>query len=233
MKNEPPSDPALDHPGVLRTDVDRLHQAVMIDFDPLVISEDNIRKVAAKLEPLVHPPYRKTILRLGGRASGAAEQKLEHKAEKIEGIRRARATFIGGVMTITFDDATLSEAQVIERVRATGAPVKPFPPPSTTLDLSTPPPASPLAPFSSTRVAPSSPALLPWPSSPLFRFCRPGCSPCDSGPSMSICSWCSPRSGPQSSMRPLRAPCCCSCSPSPMCSRPTPSTARARRSSRS
>jgi len=126
MKNEPPSNPALDQPGVLRTDVDRLHHAVMIDFDPLVISEDNIRKVAEKLEPLVHPPFRKAILRLGGRASGAAEQRLERKAEKIEGIRRARATFIGGVMTITFDDATLSEAQVIERVRATGAPVKRF-----------------------------------------------------------------------------------------------------------
>ena len=61
-----------------------------------------------------------------GRASGAAEQKLEKKAQKINGIRRARATFLGGVMTVTFDDARLSEEQVIERVRETGAPVQPY-----------------------------------------------------------------------------------------------------------
>jgi hypothetical protein len=29
-------------------------------------------------------------------------------------------------MTVNFDDARLSEAQVIERVRETGAPVKPY-----------------------------------------------------------------------------------------------------------
>jgi Zn2+/Cd2+-exporting ATPase len=91
-----------------------------------VISDDGVRKVAEKLAPLGHQHYCKAILRLDGRASGAAEQRLERKAQKIEGIRRARATFMGGVMTVTFDDAHLSEAQVIERVRETGAPVKPY-----------------------------------------------------------------------------------------------------------
>lgn len=98
----------------------------MIDFDPRVISDDRVRKVAEKLAPLGHQHYCKMLLRLAGRASGAAEQKLERKAQKIEGIRRARATFLGGVMTVTFDEARLSEAQVIERVRETGASVKPY-----------------------------------------------------------------------------------------------------------
>jgi Cd2+/Zn2+-exporting ATPase len=89
-----------------------------------VISDEGVRKVAEKLAPAGHQQFCKTILHLGGRASGAAEQKLERKAQKIEGVRRARATFLGGVMTVTFDDARLSEAQVIERVRETGAPVK-------------------------------------------------------------------------------------------------------------
>jgi Cd2+/Zn2+-exporting ATPase len=115
-----------DEPGVLNAGVDPLNHAVMIDFDPRMISDEGVRRVAEKLAPLGHQHYCKAILRLDGRASGAAEQKLERKAQKIEGIRRARATFLGGVMTVTFDDAQLSEAQVIERVRETGAPVKPY-----------------------------------------------------------------------------------------------------------
>jgi Cd2+/Zn2+-exporting ATPase len=118
--------PLRDEPGVLRSEIDSANHALMIDFDPRVISEEGVRQVAERLAPLGHQQYCRTILRLGGRASGAAEQKLERKAQKINGIRRARATFLGGVMTVTFDDARLSEAQVVERIRETGAPVKPY-----------------------------------------------------------------------------------------------------------
>ena len=101
-----------------------MHHEMTIDFDPKVISDDGVRQIAEKLAPIGHQQYCKALLRLGGKASGAAEQKLEYKAQKIEGIRRARATFRGGVMTVTFDDGRLSEAEVIERVRETGAAVK-------------------------------------------------------------------------------------------------------------
>jgi Cd2+/Zn2+-exporting ATPase len=120
--------PAPDQPGVLQANLDLVNHAVMIDFDSSVISDEGVRKVAEKLAPIGHQQYCKTILQLGGRASGAAEQKIERKAQKIEGIRRARATFLGGVMTVTFDDAHISEAQVIDRVRETGVRVKPHAP---------------------------------------------------------------------------------------------------------
>lgn len=115
-------------PGVIQAEVDPLAHAVLIDFDPKVLTEEGVRKIAAQLAPVGHQAYCKTILHLGGRASGAAEQKLERKAQKIAGIRRARATFLGGVMTVTFDDARLTEAEVIRQVRATGAPVQPYAP---------------------------------------------------------------------------------------------------------
>ena len=125
MKSNPEDDPAAiplpstGRPGVLRADLDPANHSVLIDYDPRVISEEGVREVARDLAPAGHQHYCKTILHLEGRASGAAEQKLERKAQKIKGIRRARATFLGGVMTVTFDDAALSEAQVIERVRET------------------------------------------------------------------------------------------------------------------
>jgi Cd2+/Zn2+-exporting ATPase len=111
---------------VVRTEIDAAGHALTIDFDPRLISEEGVRHVAERLAPLGHQQYCRTILRLGGRASGAAEQRIENKVQKVNGIRRARATFLGGVMTVTFDDARLSEEQVVERVRETGAPVKPY-----------------------------------------------------------------------------------------------------------
>lgn len=114
-------------PGVLRADIDPKAHAVMIDFDPRVISDEGVRKVAERLAPLGHQQYCKTLLHLAGRASGAAEDRIERKAQAIPGIRRARATFLGGVMTVTFDDAHLTEAQVIDRVRSTGARVTSLP----------------------------------------------------------------------------------------------------------
>ena len=118
--------PLQGEPGVLRTEIDGAGHAVLIDFDPRMISEEGVRQVAERLAPIGHQQYCRTILRLSGRASGAAEQKIEKKAQKINGIRRARATFLGGVMTVTFDDARLSEAQMIERIRETGAPVRAY-----------------------------------------------------------------------------------------------------------
>ncbi|MEZ5327851.1 MAG: heavy metal translocating P-type ATPase [Verrucomicrobiales bacterium] len=118
--------PTQDQPGVLHADLDAHDHALTIDFNPKIISDDGVRKVAEHLAPIGHQVYCKALLHLGGRASGAAEQKLERKAQQIEGIRRARATFLGGVMTITFNDAELSEKEMIERVRETGAAVKSY-----------------------------------------------------------------------------------------------------------
>ncbi len=134
MKNDlPPGDGlvplrAPDEPGVLQAGVNPADHSVTIDFDPGLISEEGVRKVAEKLAPAGHQQYCKALLHLGGRASGAAEQKLERKAQMIPGVRRARATFLGGVMTVSFDDAQLSEAEVIQQVRQTGAAVKPYAP---------------------------------------------------------------------------------------------------------
>src|SRR4051794_35300368 len=102
LPNDPEVPPPI-VPGVVRADIDAQSHAVVIDYDPQILSDEGVREVAAQLAPLGHQQYCKTILRLNGHASGAAEQKLEKKAQQLEGIRRARATFLGGVMTVTFD----------------------------------------------------------------------------------------------------------------------------------
>jgi Cd2+/Zn2+-exporting ATPase len=110
-------------PGIVETTVETDGQSMAIDYDPQTISDESVRQVAARLMPEAQRRFDKCVMRLGGRACEACALKLERKAQRIQGVRHARATFIGGVMSVTFDNAQLSPAQVIERVRETGAAV--------------------------------------------------------------------------------------------------------------
>lgn len=113
-------------PGIVKTTVETDGRSMAIDYDPQTISDESVRQVAARLLPEAQRRFDKCVMRLGGRACEACALKLERKAQRIQGVRHARATFIGGVMSVTFDNAQLSPEQVIEHVRKTGAPVTPF-----------------------------------------------------------------------------------------------------------
>jgi Cd2+/Zn2+-exporting ATPase len=110
--------------GIVRTNVDAEGKTLTIDYDPSVISDASVREVAGRLAA----PDRldKCLMRLHGRACEACALHFERKAEAIPGIRRATATFIGGVMSVTFDDAVLTSEQVVSRVSSTGARVTPY-----------------------------------------------------------------------------------------------------------
>jgi len=112
--------------GIVGTTVEEGGRSVAIDYDPRRISDESVSKAAARLAQEVQRRFDKCVMRLGGRACEACALRLERKAQKIDGVRRARATFIGGVMSVTFDNSQLSPAQVIEQVKETGAPVTPF-----------------------------------------------------------------------------------------------------------
>jgi Zn2+/Cd2+-exporting ATPase len=122
----PSSDSGSIPAGIVGTAVDSEGRSMTIEFDPNAISDESVREVAARLVPEAQRRFEKCVMRLGGCACEACALKLERKAEQIEGVRRARATFIGGVMSVTFDNAKLSENEVIAQVRERGAPVTPF-----------------------------------------------------------------------------------------------------------
>jgi Cd2+/Zn2+-exporting ATPase len=122
----PMQDPRPVAEGITGTALEKDGRALIIDYDPRVISEESVRQEAARFALEAQRRFDRCVLRLNGRACEACALKLEEKAQKIEGVRRARATFIGGVMTVTFDHEQISPEQVIERVRETGAPATPF-----------------------------------------------------------------------------------------------------------
>lgn len=117
---------AVTDPGILGAKVDADAQSLTIDYDPLLVSDETVRRIARQLEPQARKHIEKCLMRLGGRASEACALNFERKAQNIHGIRRATATFIGGVMTVTFDNRLISPSEVVERVRGTGAPVALF-----------------------------------------------------------------------------------------------------------
>lgn len=96
---------------------------VEIDFDPSLLSDAQVEDFARQLKP---DKFEKCLYRLNGRGCEACALKLAQKVERIEGVRRASATFLGGVMSIHFDGGKFDDVELLQEVRAKGAPVAPW-----------------------------------------------------------------------------------------------------------
>lgn len=114
--------------GVLDTHVDRERGIIQIDYDPDRVSDDQIAALARQLRPELDRRFHRLPLRLRGSACEAAAMRLEQKAERVPGVRRATASFNASIMSITFDQGVIDEDDVEARVRAMGAPVSRYEP---------------------------------------------------------------------------------------------------------
>ncbi|MEZ5404855.1 MAG: heavy metal translocating P-type ATPase [Verrucomicrobiia bacterium] len=112
--------------GVVSAHVDVPGEKVELDYDPQMISDAEVEALINHVAPAVQKHFKKYIMRLTGRAAEATAMRLEDKAKKIPGIKRATATFLGGVMNVTYDTSILQPSEVIEKVKKIGAPVKPY-----------------------------------------------------------------------------------------------------------
>lgn len=112
------------HDGVVGVQPLPGRTAFEIEFDPSKLSDGQVRQIAEAHVPT--PALQKRTLRLDGAACEAAAIRLERKVEKIPGVRRATATYLGKILCLTFDDSVSNEEAVMEGVRATGAAVKPY-----------------------------------------------------------------------------------------------------------
>jgi Cd2+/Zn2+-exporting ATPase len=121
--SEPMQDLLHQQPGVVRAEIWPQPRRIVVDYDPSATPDATVGRWVAKVAPLASSHFARCRLRLAGRACQGCAIKLERKAERIPGVRRATATFVGGAMTITYDEAVLSPAEVLRQVRASGAPV--------------------------------------------------------------------------------------------------------------
>ena len=91
------------HSGILRVATDPQHASVDVDFDPAVLSDSEVRSLLKEHINQVESSIRKQTFRLEGNACEACAQKLEKKVAKIPGVRRATATYLGHVLSVSFD----------------------------------------------------------------------------------------------------------------------------------
>lgn len=113
------------HRGIVRAALNNQDQSLTLDYDPSVLSKEEIEKLAREAAPHFQQ-FEKCTMRLKGRACEACALKLEAKAEKIPGVRRATATFIGGVMSITYDQGKITPDFLERAVKKIGARVSPL-----------------------------------------------------------------------------------------------------------
>ena len=133
MNEQEPEQPLTDHEGILRVKTDPQHAIVDVEFDPAKLSDGEVRSLLKEHITQVESSIRKSTFRLEGNACEACALKLERKVSRIPGVRRATATYLGKVLSVTFDSNVETEARISEDIRKTGADIKPLSPRSTDL----------------------------------------------------------------------------------------------------
>jgi len=116
------------HSGVIRVSTDPVHAVVDVEFNPAVLSDSDVRSLLKEHISHVESSIRKQTFRLEGNACEACAQMLEKKVGKIPGVRRATATYLGKVLSVTFDSDVEPEDQVVGDLKKTGADIRPLAP---------------------------------------------------------------------------------------------------------
>jgi len=115
-----------DHQGIVSVRPDLVGAKVEIDFDPDELSEADVRKIVQEHRRQVSSVLEKSIYRLEGSACEACALKLEKRVEKIPGVRRATATYMGKVLVVTFNSEIATPAEVLVDIKNTGANVQSY-----------------------------------------------------------------------------------------------------------
>jgi len=116
-----------DHTGIVRVNPDLVRAVVEIEFDPQRLSDNDVRALVDEHAGQVSAALQKSIFRLKGNACEACAQKLEKKITKISGVRRASASYLGQVLTVTFDSEVSGESSMTEQVKKAGANIQKLP----------------------------------------------------------------------------------------------------------
>jgi Cd2+/Zn2+-exporting ATPase len=134
MNDAPPKSPVVEkadqdltaHSGIIRASTDPEHAVVKVDFDPALLSETEVRSLLKEHIAHVESAIRKHTFRLEGNACEACAQKLEKRVGRIPGVRRANATYLGRVLSVTFDSDIEPEERMAGDLKKTGADIKPL-----------------------------------------------------------------------------------------------------------
>ena len=123
--------------GIVNVAVDTADETITFAYDPQRVEEDDILRMAHNVAPALQQRWETCTLRLekrGGRACESCALALERQVGQLPGVRRATASFNGGVMAVHYDSGLITFSDIAQRVEQFGVGVRP-----SAADLPTPP----------------------------------------------------------------------------------------------
>lgn len=116
------------HDGILDVELDTAGETVTFAYDPQRMGEGDIARLAHEVGPILQDRWQTCTMRLekrGGRACESCALNLERRVGQLPGVRRATASFAGGVMAVHYDHALISPQDIARRVEGFGVGVGP------------------------------------------------------------------------------------------------------------
>lgn len=117
-----------DQPGIVQVQVDTRREEFSLAYDPQQLSAAHVNEVMHQVGPALRQRWDSCVMRLGkqgGRACESCALALENRLRQVNGVQRVTASYIGGALTIHYDQSIISPSQLRETVQSFGAPVVP------------------------------------------------------------------------------------------------------------
>lgn len=116
--------------GIVQVDLDIDNASLAIDYDAQQVSATQVQDLMQRISPAVAERWRTCTLRLGeqgGRACESCARALENRLRQTPGVRRAAASYRGGVLSITYDERQTTSDDIVRQVVELGVPLVPAP----------------------------------------------------------------------------------------------------------
>jgi len=115
-------------PGILTVDLNPTESQIHLIYDPAQLSESSVIQIAEAVSPALQARWHTCTMQIGrqgGRACESCALALEKQVAGIEGVRRARASYRGGVLSINYDNQLINPNSLFHKVEALGVTVAP------------------------------------------------------------------------------------------------------------
>jgi Cd2+/Zn2+-exporting ATPase len=122
------NDAVANEPGIVNVKLDTQQQQVSFDYDPNLITKPRMAQITQDITPTLQHHLKTCTMRLGprgGRSCESCAAILEGRVCQLPGVRQAAASYMGGVLSITYDNSLISPDQLIQSISQFGINVAP------------------------------------------------------------------------------------------------------------
>ncbi len=114
--------------GIVGFDIYANSGELAVDYDSEKMSETAVTELVNTIRPALSRRWQKCTLRLGrqgGRACESCALGLERRVSKLPGVQRVAASYIGGTLSITYDEAKTNPENITKLITNLGVDVPP------------------------------------------------------------------------------------------------------------